>query len=58
MNIKEIRKKTGLSQIKFAKLLNIPVRTIEEWEAERRKPKNYIIELIEYKIKKEIEEKN
>ncbi len=32
------RKKTGLSQAEFAKLLNVSVRTLQEWEQGRRKP--------------------
>jgi len=32
------RKKTGLSQAKFAKLLGVSVRTLQEWEQGRRQP--------------------
>ncbi|MEQ1720952.1 MAG: helix-turn-helix domain-containing protein [Nitrosomonas sp.] len=32
------RKKTGLSQAEFAKLLNVSVRTLQEWEQGRRQP--------------------
>jgi len=32
------RKKTGLSQAEFAKLLNASVRTLQEWEQGRRQP--------------------
>ncbi|MBP6057817.1 MAG: helix-turn-helix domain-containing protein [Nitrosomonas sp.] len=32
------RKKTGLSQTEFAKLLNVSVRTLQEWEQGRRQP--------------------
>jgi putative transcriptional regulator len=32
------RKKTGLSQGEFAKLLNVSVRTLQEWEQGRRQP--------------------
>lgn len=46
MNIKEIRKMTGLSQAKFAGKYNIPVRTIEDWETEKRTPPAYVIELL------------
>jgi len=47
MNIKEIRQITGLSQIKFASICNIPVRTIQKWESGERIPPNYVIELLE-----------
>ncbi len=51
MNIKEIRSLTDMTQKAFAKYLNIPVRTLEEWERGARTPPAYVVELIEYKIK-------
>jgi len=33
-----IRARTGLSQAKFASLLGVSVRTLQEWEQERRAP--------------------
>jgi putative transcriptional regulator len=36
--VAEIRAKTGLSQSQFAKLLNVSVRTLQEWEQGRRAP--------------------
>ena len=33
-----IRKKTGLSQAKFAALLGVSVRTLQDWEQKRRAP--------------------
>ena len=50
MTIKELRTKTGMTQKQFSEYLNIPNRTIEDWESERRKPPIYVIELIEDKI--------
>lgn len=32
------RKKSGLSQVEFAKLLGVSVRTLQEWEQGRRQP--------------------
>jgi len=32
------RKKSGLSQAEFAKLLGVSVRTLQEWEQGRRQP--------------------
>ena len=49
--IKELRTSTGLSQAKFAKLLEIPTRTIEDWEGGRHKPHDYVIKLIEFYLK-------
>ena len=53
MTIKELRTAAKMTQKAFAEYFNIPKRTIEEWEAERRKPPQYLIELIEYKLKNE-----
>ena len=49
--IKELRTSTGLSQAKFAKLLEIPTRTIEDWESDRHNPPDYVIKLIEFYLK-------
>jgi putative transcriptional regulator len=34
----EIREKTGLSQARFATLLGVSVRTLQDWEQGRRAP--------------------
>ena len=36
--VAEIRQKTGLSQSKFASLLGVSVRTLQDWEQGRRLP--------------------
>ena len=36
--VAEIREKTGLSQSKFATLLGVSVRTLQDWEQGRRMP--------------------
>ena len=36
--VAEIRQKTGLSQSKFASLLGVSVRTLQDWEQSRRIP--------------------
>lgn len=48
MTIKEIRNNTGQTQKEFAKKTGIPLRTIEDWETERRKPPVYIINMLYY----------
>ncbi len=37
-DVAEIRKKTGLSQARFAQLLGVSVRTLQDWEQGRRSP--------------------
>lgn len=45
--IKEMRALTGLSQRKFAEMYDIPVRTLENWEAGTRVPPEYVLKLLE-----------
>lgn len=44
--MKDFRLSTGLSQSKFAEYFGIPVRTLQEWEQGRRKPPEYLLELL------------
>ncbi len=37
-SVTAIREKTGLSQAQFAKLLDVSVRTLQDWEQGRRAP--------------------
>ena len=37
-NVASIRQKTGLSQFRFAALLGVSVRTLQDWEQGRRAP--------------------
>ena len=37
-DITQIREKTGLSQARFAQLLGVSVRTLQDWEQGRRAP--------------------
>ena len=37
-DIAAIREKTGLSQARFAQLLGVSVRTLQDWEQRRRAP--------------------
>lgn len=36
--VSEVRRGTGLSQSRFAKLLGVSVRTLQDWEQGRRAP--------------------
>nr|DAU62186.1 MAG TPA: putative transcriptional regulator [Caudoviricetes sp.] len=53
MTIKELRSLTGLSQKVFSDKYEIPKRTIEDWEAERRTPPEYVIKLLERVVKED-----
>lgn len=37
-SVSNIRERTGLSQARFARLLGVSVRTLQEWEQGRRAP--------------------
>lgn len=53
MTFKELRKASGMTQREFAKYFNIPRRSIENWEADSEKCKPYLLDLMEYKLRKE-----
>ena len=44
--IKELRQKTGLSQSQFARKFRLSVRTLQQWEQNRRETPEYIIYMI------------
>ena len=46
MEVRELRLQTGLSQSKFAKMFDVPVSTLKDWEQERRKPPAYVINMM------------
>lgn len=43
----EARQKSGLSQSRFAELLGVSVRTLQDWEQGRRKPSKAAMSLIQ-----------
>ena len=46
--IKELRKKTGLSQSKFSAKFGIPVRTLQQWEQGISAPPEYLVRMMAY----------
>ena len=51
--IKELRESTGMNRREFSQHTGIPVRTLEDWEASRRTPPEYIPRLLAYQLKYE-----
>ncbi len=51
--IKGLRESEGMSRKEFSDHTGIPVRTLEDWEAGRRTPPEYIPRLISYQLKYE-----
>ncbi len=52
--IKNLRKKTKMSRVAFAQKYNIPLRTLEDWEYERRRCPEYVFEMIERCVRHDI----
>ena len=48
---KALRKVYGITQAKISEITGIPKRTIEDWENGRRKPAEYMLDLVESKLK-------
>ncbi len=51
--IKQLRESVGMTRKEFSQHTGIPVRTLEDWEASRRIPPEYIPRLIAYQLKYE-----
>ena len=57
MTIKEAREQAGLSRAEMSRMFEIPVRTLEEWDAGRRTPPPYVEKLIIEKLQSISEER-
>ena len=53
MTFKELRELSGMNMTQFANYFNIPYRTIQDWEYEKRKCNDYVIDLMKYKLENE-----
>lgn len=51
--ITALRERAGENRKEFSAHTGIPVRTLEDWEAGRRTPSEYIPRLIEYQLRYE-----
>lgn len=51
--IKELRESVRMNKTQFAEYLGIPYRSIQNWEAGVRQCPDYVIRLIEYRLKHE-----
>ncbi len=49
--ITELRESVGETRKEFSQHIGIPLRTLEDWEAGRRTPPEYIPKLIAYQLK-------
>ena len=53
MTIKNLRAACGMTLKAFSEHLHIPYRTVQDWNSGLREPPEYVIELIEYKLRNE-----
>lgn len=49
--LKEVRDILDVNRTEFSRYMGIPLRTLEEWEAGRRKMPDYVLRLIAYYVK-------
>lgn len=47
----ELRKTTGLNRKQFAEYFGIPYRTVQDWELGKRQMPEYLLRLMEYRIR-------
>ena len=48
--IKELRQQTGMNRREFSEYTKIPIRTLEDWEAGKRNPPEYVPRLLNYQL--------
>jgi DNA-binding transcriptional regulator YiaG len=53
MTLKELREQSGMTRPEFAEHFGIPYRTVQSWELGDRKCPQYVLDLMEYKLRKE-----
>ena len=51
--IKKLRESIGMNRREFSEHTGIPIRTLEDWEAGRRTPPEYVPRLLAYMLKYE-----
>lgn len=49
----ELRESAGMTRREFCEYFEIPYRTLQDWELGNRKMPEYLLRLMEYKIKME-----
>ena len=57
ISLRQLRERTGLNRRQFAEYFGIPYRTMQEWELGGRRVPDYLLRLMEYKVRIERLEK-
>ena len=52
--LKELRKEVEMNRREFSEYVGIPLRTLEEWEAGRRKMPGYVLRMLIYQVRMEL----
>lgn len=58
MTIQELCKEYGYSQSELARRFNIPLRTVQHWHEETRKPPQYVVDMMSELLSSERKEKD
>ena len=53
MNTTEIRAILGVSRAEFSRRYSIPIRTLEDWDAGKRTPPEWLLKLLERVVKED-----
>lgn len=54
MGIREMRQRLGDTQSEFAARYQIPFRTVQNWESGVRRPPDYMVNLLEHRIREDL----
>lgn len=49
--LKRTREQVDMNRTEFSRYMDIPLRTLEEWEAGRRQAPDYVLRLIAYYVR-------
>lgn len=53
MNTVEIRAILGVSRAEFSRRYEMPIRTLEDWDAGRRQPPEWMLKLLERVVRED-----
>ena len=51
--VKDLREQMGMNRREFCDYFGIPYRTVQDWELEKRELPEYVLRLMEYRVKAE-----
>lgn len=53
LTVRQLKEKAKMTAREFADFFEMPKRTVEAWQSGRNKPPEYLVKLMEYKLKTE-----